>query len=67
MKLPFILFFLNRYQQNHRIELLKDTNRGTNFLFTYADVHWTLKIRLKDARNVREVVRFTNKKDFNYF
>ena len=55
----------------HRIELLKDANTlitdnpGTNFLFAYADVRGNLKIRLKDARNVREVVRFTNEKDFN--
>ena len=55
----------------HRIELLKNTNTlitdnpGTNFLFTYADVHGNLKIRLKDARNGREVVRFDNEKDFN--
>ena len=54
----------------HRIELLKDANTlitdnpGTNFLFAYADVHGNLKIRLKDARNGREVVRFTNEKDF---
>ena len=55
----------------HRIELLKNTNTlitdnpGTNFLFTYADVHGNLKIRLKNARNGREVVRFDNEKDFN--
>ena len=55
----------------HQIELLKNTNTlitdnpGTNFLFTYADVHGNLKIRLKDARNGREVVRFDNEKDFN--
>ena len=55
----------------HRIELLKDANTlitdnpGTNFLFAYADVRGNLKIRSKDARNVREVVRFTNEKDFN--
>ena len=55
----------------HRIELLKDANtlitdnHGTNFLFAYADVHGNLKIRLKDARNRREVVRFVKEKDFN--
>ena len=55
----------------HRIELLKDANTfitdnpGTNFLFAHADVHGNLKIRLKDARNGREVVRFVNEKDFN--
>ena len=55
----------------HRIELLKRTNTlitdkpGTNFLFTYDDEHRNLKIRLKDARNGREVVRFDNEKDFN--
>ena len=55
----------------HRIELLKDANTlitdspGTNFLFAYADVHRNLKIRLKDARNGWEVVRFANVKDFN--
>ena len=55
----------------HRTELLKNINTlvtdnpGTNFLFRYADVHGNLKIRLKDARNGREVVRFDNEKDFN--
>ena len=55
----------------HQIELLKNTNTlitdnpGTNFLFTYVDVHRNLKIRLKDARNGCEVVRFDNEKDFN--
>ena len=55
----------------HWIKLLKDTNTlimdnpGTNFLFTYAGVQGNLKIRLKDARNGREVVRFDNEKDFN--
>ena len=55
----------------HWIEVLKNTNTlikdnpGTNFLFTYADVHGNLKICLKDARNGREVVRFDNEKDFN--
>ena len=55
----------------HRTELLKNTNTlitdnpGTNFLFEYADVQGNLKIRLKDARNGREVVRFDNEKDFN--
>ena len=53
------------------IKLLKDTNTlvtdspGTNFLFAYADVHGNLKIRLKDARNRREVIRFAIEKDFN--
>ena len=55
----------------HRIELLKDANTlttgnpGTNFLSAYADVHGNLKIRLKDARNGREVVRFVDEKAFN--
>ena len=55
----------------HQIELLKNTNTlitdnpGTNFLFTYANVHGNLKIRLKDARNGHEVVRFDGEKDFN--
>ena len=55
----------------HRIELLKDTNTlimnnpGTNFLFTYADIDGNLKIRLKNARNGREVVRVDNEEDFN--
>ena len=55
----------------HRIELLKDANTlitdnpWTNFFFAYPDVHGNLKIRLKDARNGQEVVRFANEKDFN--
>ena len=55
----------------HRIELLKDANTfitdnpGTNFYFAYAGVHGNLKIRLKDARNGRDVVSFANEKDFN--
>ena len=51
----------------HRIELLKDANiyNRQPFLFAYADVHGNLKIRLKDARNGQEVVRFANEKDFN--
>ena len=46
----------------HQIELMKDLsnlimdNPGTNFHFTYANVHENLKIRLKDARNGWEVV-----------
>ena len=57
----------------HRIKLLKDANTlitdnsGTNFLFAYADVHGNLKIRLKNARNERELVRFANEKYFNHF
>ena len=55
----------------HWIELLKDANTlitdnpWTNFLFAYADVHGNLKIRLKDVRNGREVVRFANEKDLS--
>ena len=55
----------------HRIELLKDAktlimeNPRTNFIFAYAHVPENLKIRLKDARNGRELIRFTNEKDFN--
>ena len=55
----------------HRIELLKDANTsitenpGTNFIFAYAHVPENLKICLKDARNGRELIRFTNEKDFN--
>ena len=55
----------------HQIKLLKDgntlitDNSGTKFLFAYADVHKSLKICLKDARNGWEVVRFPNEKDFN--
>ena len=40
-------------------------NPGTNFLFTYADIDGNLKIRLKNARNGREVVRVGNEEDFN--
>ena len=40
-------------------------NPGINFLFTYANIHGNLKIRLKDTRNGREVVRFANEKDFS--
>ena len=40
-------------------------NPGTNFLFTHTDVHGNLKIRLKNARNGRGVVRFDNEKYFN--
>ena len=53
----------------HWIKLLKDTNTlimdnpGTNFLFTYADVHRNLNIHLKNARNGCEAVRFDNEKD----
>ena len=53
----------------HRIALLKNTNTlimdnpGTNFLFTYADVHRNLNIHLKNARNGCEAVRFDNEKD----
>ena len=53
----------------HRIKIPKDTstlttgNPGTNFYFAYADVHGNLKIRLKDAKNGREVVRFAKEKD----
>ena len=39
-------------------------NPGTNFLFTYADVHRNLNIHLKNARNGCEAVRFDNEKDY---